>query len=288
MVRDLAFATVFPRADYGVSSPRLHAVPCGTGKRCGDPPGTTASGRVPFRPVASTSVIARLRAANFEDVGATIDPTLGMDHIVAVYLPPWSDPLPVITIIPPKETAIDTSLNLVYGRIPPRWVSRRSGGAGGGWRAAGGYYDTSGRWSSGGRREQGILRGTENALSINSCHILMVSDSQAALNGIGSALTRSGFRAIECDKLVRGAVERLPDLCIANLWTPAHIGTVGNELADTTAKAATRLAPSLSNPVSLTTCKRAINVQILEEWNKMWSVAKTGRGLRELTVHHRH
>ncbi|KAF7372330.1 reverse transcriptase [Mycena venus] len=73
-----------------------------------------------------------------------------------------------------------------------------------------------------------------------------------------------------------------PTLRITNLWTPAHIGTVGNEFADDAVKAATLLPPPSTIPVSFTTVKRAVSIQILERWEWLWSVATTGRGLRDV------
>lgn len=111
----------------------------------------------------------------------------------------------------------------------------------------------------------------------------MVSDSQAGLKGIVSTTACSGqFRAIKYDQLVRQAMERLPSLHLTNLWTPAHIGTTGNELADTAAKAATVLPAPSSAPVSLTSCKRRINELILERWTALWKVSSTGRALRQV------
>lgn len=128
---------------------------------------------------------------------------------------------------------------------------------------------------------EGLLRRMERALIGDTDHILVVSDSQAGLKGIVSTAPRPGqFRAILYDKLVRMAMEHLPGLRITNLWTPAHIGTAGNEFADDAAKAATRLPPPPSVPVSLTTCKRAINLLILERWKEAWKVSTTGCGLR--------
>ncbi|KAJ7105167.1 hypothetical protein C8R44DRAFT_563165, partial [Mycena epipterygia] len=113
--------------------------------------------------------------------------------------------------------------------------------------------------------------------------ILAVSDSQAGLKGIMSTAPRSGqFRVIEYNVLVCKAMSRQPGLQITNLWTPAHIGTTGNELADEAAKAATFLPPSSTLPISLTACKRRINLEILERWRAQWGVATTGRGLRDI------
>ncbi|KAJ7712529.1 hypothetical protein B0H14DRAFT_3902207 [Mycena olivaceomarginata] len=77
-------------------------------------------------------------------------------------------------------------------------------------------------------------------------------------------------------------MSRLPSLRITTLWTPAHIGTTGNELADDAAKASTRLPPSPSLTISLTSCKRRIDLAILEKWDAMWKFSSTGRGLREI------
>ncbi|KAJ6569837.1 hypothetical protein DFH09DRAFT_1313632 [Mycena vulgaris] len=83
--------------------------------------------------------------------------------------------------------------------------------------------------------------------------------STHALLGILSTVARSGqYRAILYDKLIRTALALRPDLRITNLWTPAHIGTVANELADMAAKATTRLQTDPTIPISLTTVKRRI------------------------------
>ncbi|KAJ6527272.1 hypothetical protein DFH09DRAFT_1187079, partial [Mycena vulgaris] len=69
---------------------------------------------------------------------------------------------------------------------------------------------------------------------------------------------------------------------ILPLLVITHIGTTGNELADEATKAATLLPAPPTAPVSLTTCKRRINVDVLDRWKALWAVAKTGRGLREI------
>jgi hypothetical protein len=113
----------------------------------------------------------------------------------------------------------------------------------------------------------------ENCYCTGASHILIVSDSQAGLKAILSTAPRAGqFRSIQYDRLVRAAVS----------WTPAHIGTTGNEFADDAAEAATRLPPSSAVPVSLTTCKRSIDSRILQRWKAQWKVSTPGRGLREI------
>jgi ribonuclease HI len=113
---------------------------------------------------------------------------------------------------------------------------------------------------------EGILRGPERALAGGADSILVVSDSQAALKGILSTCARAGeARAIKYDAMVRTAMERLPALRITNIWTPAHIGTAGNEYADDAAKAATRLPPSPSLPVSLTRSDISILSRLLTD-----------------------
>jgi len=84
---------------------------------------------------------------------------------------------------------------------------------------------------------EGLLCATTKALHDNHHCVLCIADSQAALRGILSTRPRS--RSIRYDKLIRDALVRSPHLTILNLWTPAHIGTAGNELADAAAKEAT-------------------------------------------------
>ncbi|KAJ7181425.1 ribonuclease H-like domain-containing protein [Mycena crocata] len=130
---------------------------------------------------------------------------------------------------------------------------------------------------------EGLLRATERAIASGAIHILIISDSQAGLKAVLSTAPRAGqFRAILYDKLLRAAMKMSPGLRITNLWTPAHIGTMGNELADDAAKAATLLPAPPSVPVSLTSCKRQINTAILGRWKDLWKVATPGRGLREI------
>ncbi|KAJ7740523.1 hypothetical protein B0H16DRAFT_1728890 [Mycena metata] len=82
------------------------------------------------------------------------------------------------------------------------------------------------------------------------------------------------------DRIVRDALRRSPDLAILNLWTPAHIGTVGNELADEAAKRSTTSDPDPALFVSLTTVRQLIHRQVLSEWSDRWKRTKSGRQLR--------
>ncbi|KAF8216530.1 hypothetical protein K438DRAFT_1747747 [Mycena galopus ATCC 62051] len=130
---------------------------------------------------------------------------------------------------------------------------------------------------------EGMVHASERALRSNADQILMVTDSQAAQKAILSMCPRTGqHRAIRFDELVRSASKRLPALRITVLWTPAHVGTFGNELADDAAKAATHLPPPQLTPVSLTSCKRAINCLILERWAVLWCHSTTGQGLHDI------
>ncbi|KAJ7797827.1 hypothetical protein B0H14DRAFT_3493174 [Mycena olivaceomarginata] len=132
---------------------------------------------------------------------------------------------------------------------------------------------------------EGLVRATSRALGDDQTHILCVVDSQAALRGITSTKPRSGqYRAVIYDKLVRTAQRRTPHLAILNLWTPAHVGTVGNEMADEAAKDATKLEADPNTPISLTTVRRAILDQTLEEWVRRWRMDTSGRALWSISA----
>ncbi|KAJ7210355.1 hypothetical protein GGX14DRAFT_363291, partial [Mycena pura] len=127
----------------------------------------------------------------------------------------------------------------------------------------------------------GLVCSTTKALHDECTSILCVADSQAALRGILSTKPCSGqFRAIRTDQLVRDAMLWYPHLSIVNMWTPAHIGTVGNELADEAAKDATTRDPDPSLFVSLTSVRRHIHQLTLSSWEARWKISKTGAALR--------
>ncbi|KAJ7032101.1 hypothetical protein C8F04DRAFT_1262268 [Mycena alexandri] len=128
---------------------------------------------------------------------------------------------------------------------------------------------------------ESLLEATGSAIRGGQVHILCVADSQAALRGVLSTTPRSGqFRAITYDQLIRTAQLHSPHLTITNLWTPAHIGMVGNELADEAARAATEMEADPALFVSLTTVQRSIRVQTLQKWQSLWDRSKTGKSLR--------
>jgi ribonuclease HI len=91
---------------------------------------------------------------------------------------------------------------------------------------------------------EGLVQAATRTPQDGHPHVLCVADSQAALRGILSTKPRSGqFRAIAYDRIICDALHSLPHLTILNLWTLAHIGTEGNELADVAAKEATTREP---------------------------------------------
>jgi hypothetical protein len=133
---------------------------------------------------------------------------------------------------------------------------------------------------------EGLVRATGKAIQDGHRSILCVADSQAALRGILSTAPRSGqYRAIQYDTPVRRSLLAAPDLAIIlNLWTPAHIGTYGNELADEAAKESTVMEPDLTAYVSLTSVRRGIHTQVrvLHSWDESWKRSKTGDALRQI------
>ncbi|KAJ7708189.1 hypothetical protein B0H17DRAFT_1031871 [Mycena rosella] len=235
------------------------------------------------------------RAVGSEESPDTdFDETLGMEPIVPVYAAPWTTPLPVTTIILPKEDAL-RALEVVMADKRRRDAtcftdgSLLEGCAGGAAvRVEGGVEKECIGVSLGDGQVcegemEGLLCATTKVLR-NRCHcVLCVADSQAALRGILSTKPRSGqFCAIRYDQLIRNAMLIIPHLTILNLWTPAHIGTDGNELADAAAKAATKCDPNPDNYVSLTSVHHHIHVLSLAEWDTRWQTVKTGKALRYL------
>ncbi|KAJ7231697.1 hypothetical protein B0H12DRAFT_1239882 [Mycena haematopus] len=168
-------------------------------------------------PVPCTTVVPQPNA-----VPSPIEGSLGMELILSVYSPPWSTPLPVTTIISEKDKAAKTLDALMAdGEQPERIFLPLD----------------DGQVMEG--EVEGLLWATKTALAALHAMILVVSDSQAGLKGVLSTAPRSGqFRAIQNDLLCLALVD-IPHFHIINLWTPAHFGTVCNELADNTAKTAT-------------------------------------------------
>jgi hypothetical protein len=130
---------------------------------------------------------------------------------------------------------------------------------------------------------EGLLAATVKALQDHQNNVLCVVDSQAALRGILSTKPRSGqCRAVRYDKIIRRVLPFRPHLAILNLWTPAHVGTAGNELADEAAQAATLLDPDPSLFISHTTVRRLVEFWILANWDNAWGESKTGDTLRRV------
>ncbi|KAJ7231768.1 hypothetical protein C8J57DRAFT_1533427 [Mycena rebaudengoi] len=212
-----------------------------------------------------------LRVMGPNETSAPFDDSLGMEPIVPVYSAPWSSPLPVTTVILLKEDALRTqdvgqggaAVRVEAGKLVERLVTPLGEGQ---------VYEGE---------MEGLLSATRKALGDGHSAILCVADSQATLRGILSTKPRSSqFRAIAYDIMVHDAQFRRPDLAILNLWTPAHIGTAGNELADEAAKDASTLEPDPSLFVSLTTVRRLVHLQALDAWELRWSSSKTGKALR--------
>ncbi|KAF7372363.1 reverse transcriptase [Mycena venus] len=178
------------------------------------------------------------------------DLTLGLEPILPVYSPPWANPLPVNTVIPTKTSGLAVLKEFLANQRyeGSAWYTDGSLIKGRAGEAA--VLVVQGKVAEG--EVEGILGTTERAIALGVDQILIVSDSQAGLRAILLTSPRSGqFRAIRCDQLVRKAQQSSPALRITNLWTPARIGTEGNELADDAAKAATMLPPPPAVPVSL-------------------------------------
>ncbi|KAF7372207.1 reverse transcriptase [Mycena venus] len=218
---------------------------------------------------------------DLERPGAAFGSTLRMEPIVPVYAAPWALPLPVSTVILPKDEALK-ALEAAMGderRRQATWLTDGSlldGRAGGAAvRVEGGKEKErivvplgKGQVCEG--EMEGLCQATGKAIWDGHDDVLVVADSQAALRG----------HLVHVPAL--SALPLRPHLTILNLWTPAHIGTLGNELADAAAKEATTRPPDPSTFVSLTTVRRLIQLQVLGEWDILWKNSKTGGDLRRI------
>ena len=97
-------------------------------------------------------------------------------------------------------------------------------------------------------------------------------DSQAAL------------KALDCDtitsKLVLQTITTLNEVSaqsITFIWTKAHVGTRGNEIADRLAKEGTELDDIMEVPIPAITRKQQIKQAINKEWNREWLQYNDGR-----------
>ncbi|KAJ7151295.1 hypothetical protein C8R43DRAFT_1107162 [Mycena crocata] len=207
-----------------------------------------------------------------------------------------ADPLPITTIIPSKEDVIAawTSSSQIVASDP------HPGSRTGCRRKREQILIPLGPGQVAEGEVEGLLKGTGAALNSEAMHMSLRHPihcpsggsipprTPAFLSGTVpcNATYLPTYRAIEYDNLIRNATMRLPGLQIINLWTPAHIGTVGNELADTAAKAATLLPPShLSRSLSpLASAKSTLICWIAGGLSGRWQ--KQAMASAKLTVLH--
>ena len=116
--------------------------------------------------------------------------------------------------------------------------------------------------------------------SVNNIFTI-ISDSQSAIRSISNPSSRPGQHIV---RLILKQVEllRAQDIQVQLMWTPAHAGVEGNEIADQLAKQVTSLTTlhGYRQPVSMYRGK--VHRKIADEWRQEWVTSQKGKLLKKI------
>ncbi|XP_044575248.1 uncharacterized protein LOC123259049 [Cotesia glomerata] len=101
---------------------------------------------------------------------------------------------------------------------------------------------------------------------------IIFSDSMSSLRAIKNQFTTNPII-----QNIHQALDHLGSLqkLVSFVWTPAHVGIPGNELADEAAKAATSEDCPSTTPLTLTEAYKLIHNTIKNHWNTIWLQSKS-------------
>lgn len=109
----------------------------------------------------------------------------------------------------------------------------------------------------------------------------IISDSQSAIKSISNPSSRPGQHVV---RLILKQVEHLraQGIQVQLMWTPAHAGVEGNEIADQLAKQATSRTTlhDYRQPVSM--YKGKVHRKIADEWRQEWVASQKGKHLKKI------
>ena len=109
-------------------------------------------------------------------------------------------------------------------------------------------------------------------------NVTIYSDSQSGLKALSST-SNTNFFVNECRKSLD---ELLGITVVQFVWVKAHVGIIGNELADEAAKAASAQHTASSyNAFPLSLAKRIIRASNFDEWAAEYAGSSTGSGTRK-------
>lgn len=118
--------------------------------------------------------------------------------------------------------------------------------------------------------------------NVTAGRVLLLCDNQAAVASFGNPACRNpGIVAVR--EVERRLKERGVVVCLT--WVKAHVGTVGNERADTLANEGRTEGEKVSGKPPLCHVKSEIYRVLMDEWQVEWNRTEDGQRLKSFCVH---